>query len=661
MAKAFGRFVRFIQSIFVPTTAIIGFSCLLTFFFVLYQPTRGPGDIQRLGWQSWDIISPLPAADLPGGVNETGNQSPPPSEDHDTDVDWWNVTAPGSTSPADSASLPLDVWAPLLPQDTGLSEIAVVRCLFDLSMLDVCAPSSSTSDDAIKGKWVRIPRDLNLQSGMWHLLLRTAYIDIQLLSSGVTPSGDGDWIKAPRSLRDGVVRAPPLFLWYLKDKTLQDISEDERQSLITELDVVYGDGDPWYGFERLSPPTTEQSARGESVSITMRRGVKPPPPAPPLHFSHDGRFKIMQIADLHFSVGAGPCRDPSSPCDGGAYAYTESLVERALDEEEPDLVVFTGDQLNGQGTSWDAASVLAKFAAPVISRRIPWAAVFGNHDAEDARGSGYRRDQIKLMQGLPYSLVQPGPEDIHGVGNYVLRVSSADASKTHLLTLYFIDSGAYAAGLVDWFGYFLPTEYDYIHQDQIDWFLQESGSINPIIRPFTPDGSKDFGDIWERQQHTPPQQKLAKPNALVFFHIPLQESYGTADTDARTGLPLDVGSSDLEKPGSAKKNGGFFESGLLHALETPHRGAGGIPEVKVVGNGHCHVTDNCKRVKGVWLCFGGGGSFAGYGKVGFDRRFRIYEISDFGETIRTYKRLANEEFVDAMALTGRGAPEPYAW
>lgn len=56
----------------------------------------------------------------------------------------------------------------------------------------------------------------------------------------------------------------------------------------------------------------------------------------------------------------------------------------------------------------------------------------------------------------------------------------------------------------------------------------------------------------------------------------------------RTGLPLDVGSSDLEGQGSAKKNGGFFQDGLLHALETPHRGAGGIPEVKVVGNGHCH-------------------------------------------------------------------------
>jgi hypothetical protein len=98
--------------------------------------------------------------------------------------------------------------------------------------------------------------------------------DIQLLPSDATPSGDGDWSKAALSLRDGVVRAAPLFLWYRKDKTLGDMSDDERQSLITELDVVYGDGNPWYGFERLTPPTMEKSARSENVSLTVRRGVK---------------------------------------------------------------------------------------------------------------------------------------------------------------------------------------------------------------------------------------------------------------------------------------------------------------------------------------------------------------------------------------------------
>ena len=87
------------------------------------------------------------------------------------------------------------------------------------------------------------------------------------------------------------------------------------------------------------------------------------------------------------------------------------------------MVVFTGDQLNGQGTSWDSRSVLAKFAAAVTDKGIPWAAVFGNHDDEDGLS---REDQNALMQGLPYSLVQRGPKDVHGVGNYLLKVYSAD-------------------------------------------------------------------------------------------------------------------------------------------------------------------------------------------------------------------------------------------
>lgn len=120
MAITLGRLIRFIRSIFVPATAIIGFSCVLTFFFVLYQPTRGPGDIQRLGWQSWDVVSSSP----PGSANDShvdqGVQTPPPPTpgDPDADVDWWNITDP-SASPVDSASLPLDVWSPLLPHDTG--------------------------------------------------------------------------------------------------------------------------------------------------------------------------------------------------------------------------------------------------------------------------------------------------------------------------------------------------------------------------------------------------------------------------------------------------------------------------------------------------------------------------------------------------------------
>jgi hypothetical protein len=79
-----------------------------------------------------------------------------------------------------------------------------------------------------------------------------------------------------------------------------------------------------------------------------------------------------------------------------------------------DRQVFSGDQLNGQKTSYDSRSVSAKFTKPVIDRQIPWCAVFGNHDSEIADD---RAEQMRALQSLPYSLAQPGPKDIDGVGN----------------------------------------------------------------------------------------------------------------------------------------------------------------------------------------------------------------------------------------------------
>ncbi|KAH8103804.1 Metallo-dependent phosphatase [Cristinia sonorae] len=665
------RLGRFLRSIFAPATAIIGFSCLLTFIFILYQPSHGPGAKQRLGWQSWDIVSEIPLnVDLGATTDESASGAVKQPGDADPDVDWWNVSSSETTF--DAASLPLDVWDPLLPHDTGLSEIEVTTCWLDPWIIpfiteDFCTPSTTKEQDAIRGKWVRVDRNLNAQGLSFQNIhyRRTRRLDIPLisdiriLSEGDTPFSPGasesGWIKIPRTVSP---RGKKQYLWYKADKTSREMSATEKRQLITEIDVTYGDDKPWYGFEKLEPPVAQGDSKAETVSLTIRHGVKPPPRAPPLHFSHEGKYKILQIADLHYSVSAGVCRDtPLTPCVG-ADNITNSLISHVLDIEKPDLIVFTGDQLNGQGTSWDAKSVLAKFAQAVTDRGIPWAAVFGNHDDEDG---DTRERQVRYMQGLPYSLVQTGPRDIHGVGNYVLKVWSADPSKTHLLTLYFLDSGAYAKSWLDFASFGHSDEYDWIHQDQIDWFLEESAQISPIERPFTPDAAKDLGGLWERQfadQITPTTRRLAKPNAMMFFHIPLEEAFSAADVDPRTGKALDVG-EQLEGNGNAKKQDGFFHKALLQAKETDHRAGGNAREVKVVANGHDHITEKCRRIKGIWNCFGGGGSYAGYGKINFDRRFRVYEISDFGETIRTYKRTEHDEIVDDMVLVGKGAPTPY--
>lgn len=48
-------------------------------------------------------------------------------------------------------------------------------------------------------------------------------------------------------------------------------------------------------------------------------------------------------------------------------------------------------------------------------------------------------------------------------------------------------------------------------------------------------------------------------------------------------------------------------------------------------------------------------SYSAYGRLGFDRRFRLYEISEWGETIRTYKRTEFDEIIDDVVLLGKGA------
>ena len=146
---------------------------------------------------------------------------------------------------------------------------------------------------------------------------------------------------------------------------------------------------------------------------------------------------------------------------------------------------------------------------------------------------------------------------------------------------------------------------------QIDWFLNASASIKPISRPFQPDGSSDLGNIWSRrsQPYRLPLQrqvtKLAKPNAMMWFHIPLAEAYNEADIAGFEGEILDVGSESGD-PGNSKHNSGFFYNGVKEAFEVEgggdveYFGEAKTTEVKVLSHGHCHNTDRCRRVDGIW-------------------------------------------------------------
>ncbi|WOO76974.1 putative inactive purple acid phosphatase 29 [Vanrija pseudolonga] len=613
---------------FIPFVVCIALMSLGLSSYSLLHPVPSPVTTQQLGWQSWDVV----------------------------DMGAGNGSSSKSSNSSVGSSIRLDVWDPSAAHTTGLTEIRVEHCMFSPHLLaGYCTPKSTPEEDKAKGKWVLVDVDLNKRTGLWYLYVyyrRTRRLDVPLISDLriATDVSDDGWTKAHGNLHSGLYpKQDKIHLWY-KLQTQDGQTEGLQQDIITEIDVLYGDDAPFYGFHRVDGGKIVNAKAGkyESVDLVYRRGAPAPVSAPEPRFHSNGTFKVLQIADLHYSVGEGKCKDTDKdPCVGDK--DTEEWLARALDAERPDLVVFSGDQLNGQKTSYNARSVLAKFAKPVIDRKIPWAAVFGNHDSEIADD---RAEQMRAMQQMPYSLCQSGPADVDGVGNYDIRVHSGDSSRTHIFTLFFLDSHAYQKSLLPW----KKLEYDYLKQTQIDWFVNVSTSIKSIERPFRPDGGEDIPTVWAKRR-LGRQTLLARPNAMMFFHIPLPEAYLAADLTedkAYASGQLDLG-SQFDKEGASNHNGGFFTEAIKHSFEVDEGGENPVTQVKVLSHGHCHMTDRCRRVDGVWMCFDGGSSFSGYGKADFDRRIRVYLVSQWGEVIETYKRLVGGDVVDRQVLVGEGA------
>ncbi|OCF33844.1 hypothetical protein I316_04556 [Kwoniella heveanensis BCC8398] len=632
--------------------------------YSLLSHFRSPAVKQQIGWQAWDVVEMSSSKSQGGVLSAEGDET-------------QGVTNGTGFVP----SIPLEKWDPLALHTTGLTEIAVKPCYFPPYLFpSYCAPKTTPELDKAKGKWVVVDRDLNLRTGLWYLNVyyrRTRRLDADLITDlriVTEPPNDeqsaelkeGGWIKSDGDVHNGVwPTQPEKRIWY-KTRRQEAWRDDwklrERdwgsdgqtyEDFITEIDILYGDDDPFFGFERIKGGklTPAKEGKWESVDVVFRRGNPVAPRATVPTFHADGTFKIMQIADLHYSVGTGKCRDTDKqPCVGDE--DTAAWLAEALDAEQPDLVVFSGDQLNGQSTSYDTRSVLAKFAKPVIDRKIPWAAVFGNHDSEIVED----RDQhMRALQRMPYSLSRAGPKAVDGVGNYYIKLHSSDGSNMHIFTLYFLDSHAYQKKALPW----RKADYDYIKASQLDWYRNVSASIKPIARPFRPDGADDLGHIWRR--HSPARlradgsssgQTLAKPNAMMWFHIPLPEAYADADVAGFDAEALDMG-VQLDGQGNSKHNSGFFYNAIKASFEVDEDKS----EIKVLSHGHCHNTDRCRRIDGVWMCFDGGSSFSGYGQLGFDRRVRVYRISNYGEKIETYKRLSQGDIIDEQILVGDGAAE----
>ena len=127
----------------------------------------------------------------------------------------------------------------------------------------------------------------------------------------------------------------------------------------------------------------------------------------------NGKFKMVQFADLHWETGAkkSGCDDltmlqKTFPCTD---LNTSAFMARVLDAEAPvDLVIFTGDNIDGGAP--DAVLALKQATQVVADRKIPWAMILGNHDSES---SSHNRAELEgIAAGLPFSLSRVGPASL---------------------------------------------------------------------------------------------------------------------------------------------------------------------------------------------------------------------------------------------------------
>ena len=179
---------------------------------------------------------------------------------------------------------------------------------------------------------------------------------------------------------------------------------------------------------------------------------------------------------------------------------------------------------------------------------------------------------MSILQNLPFSLCDSGPEQVDGTGNFYLQVLAPAPSQLRLSTLYFLDSHGQIPSEIR------NPDYDPIKQSQIDWFTTTSRAQRRARE-------KDDNDY--NRFHL----------SLAFLHIPLPK-FGDRHLRIRSGRRREP----TESPS--------FNSHLYDAL---------VKEgILAVGCGHDHVNDFCALLPqeiqrdsdapsqtGPWLCYGG--------------------------------------------------------
>ena len=148
------------------------------------------------------------------------------------------------------------------------------------------------------------------------------------------------------------------------------------------------------------------------------------------------------------------------------YKYIRQIIQRS----SPDLILITGDIVYGQFD--DDGSCLTEFIAFMESFNIPWAPIWGNHEAETNLGVDWQCEQFEKAENCLFK-----QRTLTGNGNYSIGIKQGD---NLLRVFYMLDSNGCASPSAKTLEnkHFQSTSG--FGADQIEWYQDSISALKKV-------------------------------------------------------------------------------------------------------------------------------------------------------------------------------------
>lgn len=191
-----------------------------------------------------------------------------------------------------------------------------------------------------------------------------------------------------------------------------------------------------------------------------------------LKFKDDGTFRIMQMTDTH--------------CTDQFYEELPEYIGKVLDDYQPDLVVFTGDNVTGgwfMSTPLSVKSAIDQLIAPLEERNIPFTVTYGNHDWQTVCPKALQTDFYQMHDNC---IMEDGFTYLHRTANSYYLIKDHTGEK-NLFNIWMIDSGSRNT----------DDEQNPVKEEQIAWYEETSAALT--------------------------EENGAPIPSIVFQHVPVEE------------------------------------------------------------------------------------------------------------------------------------------